>query len=145
MTLPARLSFVTLGVADVERSALFYEALGWRRSSGSVPGDIAFFKLGAVVLGLWSYVSLGEEAGLPVAEPAPYRGFSLAVNVASEAEVDRVLAYAAGVGGTSLKPGTKADWGGYSGYFADPDGNAWEVAYNPGFPLDDNGIPQLPD
>ena len=144
MTLPSRISFVTLGVADVELAAAFYERLGWTRSSGSVPGEIAFFKLADNVLGLWSFRSLGEEASLPVGAVPPFRGVSLSVNVATEAEVDRVLAFATEAGATPLRPGTRADWGGYSGYFADPDGNAWEIAYNPGFPLDENGVPQLP-
>jgi predicted lactoylglutathione lyase len=144
MTVPARLTFVTLGVADVENAAAFYERLGWRRSAGSVPGEIAFIKLGAVVLGLWDHDKLAADAHLPAAPPLPFRGVALAVNVASEAEVDQVLADATAAGATPLKSGVRADWGGYSGYFADPDGNAWEVAYNPGFPLDENGIPQLP-
>jgi catechol 2,3-dioxygenase-like lactoylglutathione lyase family enzyme len=143
-TLPARISFVTLGVADVERAAAFYERLGWRRSAGSVPGEIAFFPLGGIVLGVWGYGSLNAEAGLPAADPPPFRGVSLSVNVGSEEEVDRVLAFAAEAGATPLRPGTRADWGGYSGYFADPDGNAWEIAFNPGFPLDEHGVPQLP-
>lgn len=145
MTLPALLSFVTLGVADVETSAAFYERLGFTRSSGSVPGDIAFFKLGGTVLAVWGYANLAADAGLPAGTPPPFRGFSLAVNVATEAEVDRVLAFAAEAGGTPLHPPRRMDWGGYSGYFADPDGNAWEVAYNPGFPLDADGRPVVPD
>jgi predicted lactoylglutathione lyase len=145
MTVPARLTFVTLGVADVENAAAFYERLGWRRSSGSVPGEIAFIKLGPVVLGLWDHDKLAADAGLPAAPPLPFRGVALAVNVATEAEVDQVLDDAAAAGATPLKPGTRADWGGYSGYFADPDGNAWEVAYNPGFPLKADGTVDLPE
>lgn len=144
MTLPARISFVTLGVRDVEASAAFYERLGWTRSSGSVPGEIAFFPLGGIVLGIWGYDSLNEEAALPATPVPAFRGVSLSVNVATEAEVDRVLADAEAAGATPLRPGTRMDWGGYSGYFADPDGNAWEIAYNPGFPLDEHGVPRLP-
>jgi catechol 2,3-dioxygenase-like lactoylglutathione lyase family enzyme len=145
VSVPARLNFVTLGVADVEAAAAFYERLGWRRSSGSVPGEIAFFALGPVVLGLYGYAALAEDAALPPADPAAYRGTTLAINVGSEAEVDAVLAAAAEAGATPLKPGTRADWGGYSGYFADPDGNAWEVAFNPGFPLRADGTVELPE
>jgi catechol 2,3-dioxygenase-like lactoylglutathione lyase family enzyme len=145
MTVPARLTFVTLGVADVEAAAAFYERLGWRRSSGSVPGEIAFFRLGGVALGLWDHDKLAHDAGLPTAPPLPFRGVALAVNVATEAEVDQVLNDARDAGATLLKPGERADWGGYSGYFADPDGNAWEVAYNPGFPLREDGTVALPD
>jgi predicted lactoylglutathione lyase len=144
VTVPARVSFVTLGVADVEAAASFYERLGWRRSAGSVPGDIAFFQLGPVALGLWGYDDLANEARLPAAAAAPYRGFSLAINLPTEAEVDRVLAAAVEAGATPLAPAVRADWGGYSGYFADPDGNAWEVAYNPGFPLGDDDVVRLP-
>jgi uncharacterized protein len=143
---PARITFVTLGVSDVEAAAAFYERLGWRRSSGSIEGDIAFFQLGPVALGLWGYANLAEDAALPAGDgPAPFRGVALAINVPAEADVDDVLAAAAAAGGTPLKPGTRADWGGYSGYFADPDGNAWEVAYNPGFPLGDDGAVHLPE
>ena len=143
MTVPARTSLVTLGVADVERAAAFYERLGWARSSASVAGEVAFFPTSGAVVALWSAASLAADAHLPVEPPAPFRGVALAINVESAEEVDRVLAVATGAGATLLKPGTRADWGGYSGYFADPDGNAWEVAHNPGWPLE-NGVPRLP-
>lgn len=143
MTVPARTSLVTLGVADVEAAAAFYERLGWTRSPASVAGEIAFFATSGAVIGLWSQESLAAEAGLPYTPPAACRGVVLAINVESEAEVDRVLAYAVDAGATALQPAHRMDWGGYSGYFADPDGNAWEVAFNPGWPLV-NGIPQLP-
>ena len=144
MTLPSRISFATLGVSDVEAAAAFYERLGWGRSPASVPGEVAFFRLGANVLSLWGAGDLATDAGLPAAAPPPYRGVSLSVNVETEAAVDAALATAAEAGATILKPGFRADWGGYMGYFADPDGNLWEVAYNPGMPLDEHGIPQLP-
>lgn len=143
MTVPARTSLVTLGVADVEAAAAFYERLGWTRSAASVPGEIAFFATSGAVIGLWNERSVAEEAGLPYTPPAAARGVVLAINVESEAEVDRVLAEAAEAGATPLKPAARMDWGGYSGYFADPDGNAWEVAFNPGWPLVD-GVPRLP-
>ena len=145
MTVPARTSLATLGVADVAKATEFYERLGWRPSSASVPGVISFFDTNGVIVGLFANADLAAEANLPATEPPPFRGFSLSMNLENEAEVDRVLAEAAEAGGTLLKPGTRADWGGYSGYFADPDGNVWEAAVNPGWPLDETGRPQLPD
>jgi catechol 2,3-dioxygenase-like lactoylglutathione lyase family enzyme len=145
MTVPSRVNLVTLGVADVEAAATFYERLGWHRSSASVPGDIAFFALGPVVLGLFGWSDQAKDAGLPEAVPGPFRGFALSINMASEAEVDAVIAAAVEAGGTLLKPAVRAEWGGWSGYFTDPDGNPWEVAFNPGWPLRDDGSVALPD
>ena len=144
MGLPARASLVTLGVADVEKAAAFYERLGWTRSSASVAGEVAFFATGGTVVGLWGHAALAADAGLPAGDPPVFRGVALAVNLASEAEVDAALAAAAAAGGTPLKPGTRTEWGGYSGYFADLDGHVWEVAHNPFWPLDERGVPQLP-
>ena len=144
MTVPARTSLVTLGVADVEAAAAFYERLGWTRSPASVPGVVAFFPTNGAIVGLWSAAELAADMNLAGAEPPAFRGVAVAVNVASEAEVDEVLAAAAAAGATIRKPGTRAEWGGYSGYFADPDGNAWEVAFNPGWPLDERGFARLP-
>ena len=145
MTVPARVTLATLGVADVAKATEFYERLGWHASSASVPGAITFVKTSNLVVGLWSSAELAADANLPATEPPPFRGVALAINVENEAEVDRILAEASDAGATLLKPGTRADWGGYSGYFADPDGNAWEVAFNPGWPLDEQGRAQLPD
>ena len=144
MSVPSRLSLVTLGVADVEAAAAFYERLGWTRSSASVPGVIAFFATGGAVIGLWNGSELAAELGAPGEQAPPYRAVALAMNVESEAEVDRVLAEALVAGAALVKPATRAEWGGYSGYFGDPDGHAWEVAYNPGWPLDDTGGVTLP-
>ena len=144
MSVPARLSLVTLGVADVEEAAAFYERLGWTRSSASVPGVIAFFATGGVVVGLWNVAELAAEVGRPGSEAPAFRAVAVAMNVESEAEVDRVIAEALAAGATLVKPAERADWGGYSGYFGDPDGHAWEVAYNPGWPLDDKGLVRLP-
>ena len=144
MTVPARSTLVTLGVADVTKATEFYERLGWRPSSASVPGGVTFFPTNGVVVALWSSAELANDANLPYVEPPPFRGVAVAINLANEAEVDAALAAAAEAGGTLLKPGTRTDWGGYSGYFADPDGNAWEIAYNPHWPLDENDRPQLP-
>ena len=137
-----RISFVTLGVADVARARSFYEALGFRASAASQP-SVAFFDAGGLVLSLFSRVSLAGDAGVSDSPPG-FSGVALAHNVASEAEVGRVLAEAAAAGGRVVKPAQRAFWGGYSGYFADPDGHLWEVACNPFMPLDDDGRPTLP-
>lgn len=146
MTVPNRVSLVTLGVSDVEGAAAFYERLGWTRSSASVPGVVAFFATTTgTALALFGLDDLAADAARPAATaPAAFRGFSLAINLPSREDVDRVLEAARDAGATVSKPATATEWGGYSGYFADPDGNAWEVAHNPGWPLDGDGRVTLP-
>lgn len=137
-----RVSVVTLGVADLERARGFYEqGLGWRR--GNDHAEVAFYQLGGLVLALFSREELAEDARMS-SEGAGFRGLALAYNTRSREEVDRVLAEAARAGGTVLKPAEDAFWGGYSGYFADPDGHLWEVAWNPDWTLDDTGAVSLP-
>jgi hypothetical protein len=142
MAMEPRLTLVTLGVADVARSKAFYEALGFVASGFENP-DVAFYEAGGVVLALFGRHALAEDAGV-TDDGRGFRGVSLAHNTRSEAEVDAVLAHAVASGATLIKPGQRVFWGGYSGYFADPDGHLWEVAYNPGFPLDAAGRLQLP-
>jgi catechol 2,3-dioxygenase-like lactoylglutathione lyase family enzyme len=138
-----RLSIVALGVADLARARRFYcDRLGWRESAAGNE-SICFIGAGGVVLGLYGREALAEDAGVS-AEGGGFAGFTLAHNVASEADVDRTLAEAVAAGATLVKPGQKVFWGGYSGYFADPDGHLWEVAHNPFFPLDADGRVQLP-
>ena len=137
-----RLSFVTLGVADVARARAFYEALGFAPSSAST-GDVTFFAAGGAVLALFGRGALAEDAGVPDGAPG-FSGVALAHNVRSEAEVARVLEEAAASGGTIVKPAGTAFWGGHTGYFADPDGHLWEVAFNPFMPLDAEGRVTLP-
>jgi hypothetical protein len=146
VTVPPRVSLVTLGVADVEASAAFYERLGWTRSSASVPGDVAFFATTTgTAVGLYGLADLAADAARPVpTDPAAFRGVTLAVNLPSPEEVDRVLDAARAAGATVTKEATRAEWGGYGGYFADPDGHAWEVAHNPFWPLSDEGTVTLP-
>ncbi len=139
-----RLSLVSLGVADVAASTAFYERLGWTASSVSNE-NITFFQLGGIILGLYGRDALAEDANM---EPTPAGGFSgvtLAHNARSKDEVDALLAKAEKAGARILKPAGDVFWGGYSGYFADPDGHAWEVAWNPYFPIDDDGAVHLPD
>jgi uncharacterized protein len=137
-----RLSFVTLGVADIARARAFYDKLGFRASSASNP-NVTFYEAGGVVLALFGRGALADDAKVEDSAPG-FSGVAIAHNVRSEAEVDGVLAEAVAAGAKLLKPGQKAFWGGYSGYFADPDGHIWEVAFNPFFPLDGTGRVQLP-
>lgn len=129
-----RVSFITLGVADLGRATRFYAALGLPQRE--TPPGVAFFELGKTWLALWPRENLVADAGLPPEPPGDkgFGGFALAHNVRSESEVDAVLAQAAAAGGRITKPGQKTFWGGYAGYFADPDGFLWEVAYNADFP-----------
>jgi catechol 2,3-dioxygenase-like lactoylglutathione lyase family enzyme len=128
----ARLSLVTLGVADLQRATHFYqEVLQLPRLPS--PPSIAFFELGKTWLALYPRDLLAADAGVS-SSGAGFVGFTLAHNVHCEAAVDQLLAHVASAGGRIVKPAQKADWGGYSGYFADPDGFLWEVAWNPHFP-----------
>jgi catechol 2,3-dioxygenase-like lactoylglutathione lyase family enzyme len=139
-----RVSLITLGVADLERAQRFYEALGWTRSKASVAGEVAFFQAGGLALGLWSWRSLAEDARVP-AEGEGFRRIALAHNVRTKDEVDQVLAEAAAAGGVITKPGEDSPYfTGRTGYFADPDGHLWEVAWNPAFALGDDGSLTLP-
>jgi len=126
-----RLSLVTLGVADLQRAVAFYEGvLGWKVAQH--PPGVAFFDLGGLVFGLFAHADLARDMG--VVAPGTrdsYEGFSLAHNLRSAQEVDALFSHLERHGATIVKPPQKAEWGGYSGYFADPDGHAWEVAYNP--------------
>lgn len=137
-----RVSIVTLGVTDLERSIGFYERIGWRRSSASSEG-IAFFQTGGLALALYPRKELAEDAKL-ADEGSGFGGFTLAHNTRTREEVDAVLAEAVAAGAKLLKAGQKAFWGGYSGYFADPDGFAWEVAWNPFFEIEESGSIRLP-
>jgi uncharacterized protein len=141
----AHVSLVTLGVADLVRATRFYEAMGWIRSSVSVAGTVSFLRGGAVVLALFGRADLAHAAGVPLAGDLRTSDIALAMNVGSPEEVDAVLASAAEAGGRVTSSAAEADWGGYSGYFADPDGHLWEVAHNPGFPLLADGRIQLPE
>lgn len=137
-----RVSIVTLGVSDLGRARAFYEALGLKPGM-VVEGDVAFFQMGGLILGLWMREKLAADIGVDGFPngPAPV---ALAYNTRSEAEVDALLARAAAAGGRIVKPAQKAFYGGWYGYFADPDGHLWEVAHNPGFPLDEEGRISLP-
>jgi catechol 2,3-dioxygenase-like lactoylglutathione lyase family enzyme len=138
-----RVSLITLGVADLARSRDFYLRLGWRRSMVQTEG-IVFFQAGGLGLALYPREELAKDASLS-AEGGGFCGMTLAYNSRSREEVDAVLAQAEAVGAKILKPAEEAFWGGYSGYFSDPDGFAWEVAWNPSFPIAADGSIHLPD
>ena len=130
-----RLSLVTLGVADLARSTKFYEEV-LRLPRLHSPPTIACFQLGPTWLALYSRQDLAADAGVSAAGGG-FPGFTLSHNLRSEAEVERLLHEVAAGGAKIVKPAQHADWGGYSGYFADPDGFLWEVAFNPDFPVAD--------
>lgn len=138
-----RISLITLGVSDMGRARRIYEALGWRASSASQP-EVTFFQLGGMAMSLYGRAELAKDANL-LDVKTEFGGIALAQNLSSEEAVDQLLAEAARAGARILKPAQRAFWGGYSGYFADPDGHPWEVAYNPGFRLEADGRLQLPD
>lgn len=142
MVMEARISLVTLGVHDLDRAVRFYEKMGLQRHQGITEG-VAFFQMGGMILGLFPRSALAKDAGLEDSAPG-FSGVALAYNTRSEGEVDAVLAAAEKAGGRIIKPGQKVFWGGYSGYFADTEGHLWEVAYNPGFPIDKDGNISLP-
>jgi uncharacterized protein len=138
-----RISIVTLGVADLTRSREFYERLGWRPSSAS-SAEIVFFQAGGMALALYPRAVLAKDAGI-APEGYAFPGFTLAYNARTREQVDAVLAEAQKSGATILKPAHEAFWGGYSGYFSDPDGFLWEVAWNPFFAIAENGALELPE
>lgn len=138
-----RISVVTLGVSDLARARRFYEeGLGWQTAN---PGHetIAFYQAGPLVFALFPRSELAQDANFPDAGTG-FGGITLAHNVATREEVNDLLAEAEAAGGKVLKPAEDAVWGGYSGYFADPDGHPWEVAVNPHWTLTEDGGVLLP-
>ena len=137
-------SLITLGVWNLERAATFYQdGLGWPLSGASVEGEVAFFRTGGTVLALWSREALAEDANLD-SEGSGFPGFALAHNVAQKEEVDSVLEEAVSAGGTVVREARDVFFG-RNGYFADPEGYLWEVAWNPAFPIAEDGTIRLPD
>jgi hypothetical protein len=132
-----RFSIVTLGISELKQSSEFYQRLGWRPSPASSE-EIVFFQAGGAALALYPRAALARDANL-AAEGQGFGGITIAYNARNEEEVDAVLAAAAAAGARILKPGQKASWGGYSGYFSDPDNFVWEVVYNPFFSVTADG------
>jgi catechol 2,3-dioxygenase-like lactoylglutathione lyase family enzyme len=138
-----RISLITLGVADIARARTFYETgLGWRASTAS-QDDVVFIQLGGLALALYARRLLAEDAGVPD-DGAGFRAITLAHNVREPGQVDALLALAEAAGGHITRPAQQAFWGGRTGYFADPDGHLWEVAWNPHFALAEDGALRLP-
>jgi uncharacterized protein len=138
-----RLSIVTLGVRDMARARAFYEALGWVASSAS-NDNVTFFHSKTALLSLYGRAALAEDATLEDT-PVGFSGVTLAWNCASDSETDAAFAAALAAGAKAVKAPHKVFWGGYSGYFADPDGHLWEVAHNPFAPFDSEGRLTMPE
>lgn len=136
-----RISMVTIAVDDLDRAAAFYEAMGLTRHR--IKDGVAFFQMGGAILSLFPRESAEADSGIRFGE-APSRVY-LAYNTRSDDEVDAVLAAAEHAGGRIVKPAGRAFWGGWYGYFADTEGNLWEVAHNPDFPIDAEGRISLPE
>ena len=139
---PQRVTLITLGVTDLAAARAFYRRLGWVEHGASQDG-VAFYQMHGAVLGLFGRSDLAADQGRPGATLGT-GAMTLAQNFATEAEVDAAYATALAAGGTSLKAPEKVFWGGYSGYWSDPDGHVWEVAMNPFWPLNSDGSLTLP-
>ncbi|WP_374212818.1 VOC family protein [Frankia sp. CiP3] len=137
-----RVSLITLGVVDVRRARAFYERLGWQ---GQEVEETVFFQAGGIAFVLWGRDKLARDCGIMDGPAGGFSGVALAHNVRSEAEVDDVVAMAERAGATVTRPPAKTFYGGYAGVFTDVDGHAWEIAYNPGFPLAADGSITVPD
>jgi predicted lactoylglutathione lyase len=137
-----RVSLITLGVADLARARRFYEqGLGWTR--GNAHDEVAFYQAGGMIVALWPRGELAADAR-QADDGRGFRAVALAYNARSRAEVDAVLAEAERAGAAIARPAQKTSWGGYAGYFADPDGHLWEVAHNPVWTLAPDGSVTLP-
>ena len=141
-----RLTVITLGVSDMRASIAFYEALGFTRKMRATGEAVAFFETGATVIGLFPWDQLAQDVTLPDSpRPKTFRGVTLAWNCASRAEVDTVLDFAISKGASLLKAAHETDYGGYSGYFGDPDNHPWEVVVAPGIEVGEDRRVHLPD
>ena len=143
MTVPARIGIVTIGVEDVARSVPFYEALGWERCASSMD-EIAWFRTADGYLGIFGWKDLADDAQLVEPTRGSFGGITLAINVETREMVDGALDEAIAAGASLLKPGTELPFG-YGGYFADPDGHAWEAVRAPSFEFTADGRVTLPD
>jgi predicted lactoylglutathione lyase len=137
MTVPARISIVTIGVRDVARSVAFYDALGWERTASSMT-EIAWFRTADCYLGIFSWQDLVEDVTLVEPTRGSFGGVTMSINVETREMVDAALEDAVAAGGSIVKPGTELPYG-YGCYFADPDDHVWEVCYNPSFPIGPDG------
>jgi len=141
-----RLTVITLGVSNMRASIAFYEALGFARRFRATGDAVAFFDTGGAVLGLFPWDQLAQDVTLPDnPKPQAFRGTTLAWNCGSTEEVDAVLDFAVSKGASLLRPAHTTDYGGYSGYFGDPDNHPWEVVVAPGIEVGDDRRVHLPD
>lgn len=134
-----RVSLITLGVRDLKRARAFYDALGWQAASEAHADSMVPYDLNGMTIGLFGWDDLAKDAQLPAGGEAEFRGVALAYNVRSREDVAATLAEAEKAGGKIIKPAQDTFWGGHAGYFSDPDGHLWEVAYNPFSPLAADG------
>jgi catechol 2,3-dioxygenase-like lactoylglutathione lyase family enzyme len=142
----ARLTMVTLGVSNMRAGIAFYEALGFARRLKATGEMVAFFDTGGTAIGLFPWDQLAKDVTLPESpRPRAFRGMTLAWNCRTRQEVDRVLDFAVSKGASLLKPAHETDYGGYSGYFADPDNHPWEVVVAPGIDVGEDRRVHLPD
>ena len=142
----ARLTMVTLGASNMRASIAFYEALGFARKFKATGEAVAFFDTGGTALGLFPWDELARDVTLPDRpRPRAFRGMTLAWNCRTRQEVDAVLDFAVSKGASLLKPARPTDYGGYSGYFADPDNHPWEVVVAPGIEVGGDQRVHLPD
>ncbi|MCG5448834.1 VOC family protein [Micromonospora hortensis] len=137
-----RISLITLGVSDLARAKAFYEHLGWR---GQEVEETVFIQAGGLAVVLWGRDKLADDAGIADPGTDGFGGVTLAQNVRSRDEVDEVITTATEAGATVTKPARETFYGGYAGYFTDLDGHVWEIAWNPGFALADDGTLTVPD
>ena len=137
-----RVSLVTLGVTDLARSSAFYEQLGWQ---GQEVEETVFFQAGGLAFVLWSRAKVAADAGVPDDGASGFGGITLAHNVPSRDDVDRIVGAAADAGAEIATSPRDTSYGGYAGFFRDPDGHVWEIAWNPGFTLEADGSLTLPD
>ena len=141
-----RLTVITLGVSNMRASIAFYEALGFTRKLRETGDAVAFFDTGGTALALFPWESLAQDVTLPpIPRPQAFRGTTLAWNCSSIEEVDQVLDFAVSKGASLLKPAHKTDYGGYSGYFADPDNHPWEVVVASGIEVGEDRRVHMPD
>jgi predicted lactoylglutathione lyase len=136
-----RISLITLGVVDLAAARAFYEALGWR---GQQSQDTVFFQAGGSALVLWGRADLAADSGVEDRGSDGFGGVALAHNVRTRDEVDRIVDAARGAGAAVTREPSETFYGGYAGCFTDLDGHVWEIAHNPGFPLDEHGNLTIP-
>jgi uncharacterized protein len=137
-----RVSLITLGVEDLDRARRFYEAIGW---TGQEVQETVFIRAGGQAVVLWARAKLAADCGVEDPGRSTFGGIALAHNVRSAEEVDDVLRQAAAAGAIITRPAATTFYGGYAGCFQDPEGHLWEVAHNPGFPLDADGNLTVPE